>query len=166
VQSLKRTDPHTGKEEPPLNTTPSRSTFDPAAVSRGTWVAAGGALVLLISVFLEWYNASVSGGFGGISVGGSGWKSTDVAKLVALLAVAALVVVGLELFATNVTMPYPSSLILIGIGGLSTLLVLFKLIDKPDAPSPINIGLSYGIFVSLIAAIAIAVGGYLKMSEA
>jgi hypothetical protein len=122
-------------------------------------------LILLISVFLDWYKASVSGGGFGISVGGSGWDATDLAKLIALLAIAGLVIVGLELFATNVSLPYPSSLILIGIGGLSTLLVLFKIIDKPDAPSPISIGLAYGIFVALIASIAIAVGGYLKMQE-
>src|SRR5262249_60428601 len=139
--------------------------FDPATVSRGTWVAGIGALVLLISVFLEWYNASVSGGFGGISVGGSGWDATDIAKLVALLALVALVLIRIELFATTVNLPYPASMILIGIGGLSTLLVLFKIIDKPDAPSPINVGLSYGIFVALLASIAVAVGGYLKMQE-
>jgi hypothetical protein len=140
-----------------LNTTPSRS-FDPATVSRGTWVAAGGSLVLLISVWLEWYHVSIAG----FSIGGSGWDATDLAKLIALLAIAGLVVVGLELFATNVAMPYPSSLILIGIGALSALLVLFKIIDKPG---PSQISLSYGIFVALIAAIAIAVGGYLKMQE-
>ena len=148
-----------------MNTTPSRQTFDPATVSRGTWVAAAGSLILLISCFLSWYSVSVSG-FGAASAKASGWDATDLSKLIALLALAGLVIIGLELFATNVSLPYPSSLILIGIGALSTLLVLIKMIDKPDAPSPVNVGLAYGIFVALIAAIAIAVGGYLKMSEA
>jgi hypothetical protein len=158
--------PHTGKEEQPLSTTPSRTTFDPATVSRGTWVAAAGSLILLISCWLSWYSVSVSGFGGGASGKVSGWDATDLSKLIALLALAGLVLIGIELFATNVTLPYPSSLILIGIGGLSTLLVLFRIIDKPDAPSPVNVGLAYGIILALIAAVAIAVGGYLKMSEA
>jgi hypothetical protein len=147
-----------------LSTTPSRQTFDPATVSRGTWVAAAGSLILLISCFLSWYSVSVSGF--GASGKVSGWDATDLSKLIALLALAGLVIIGLELFATNVSLPYPSSLILIGIGALSTLLVLFRIIDKPDAPSPVHVGLAYGIILALIAAIAIAVGGYLKMSEA
>jgi hypothetical protein len=140
-----------------LSTTPSRSTFDPASVSRGTWVAAGGSLILLISVFLEWYHVDL----GPISIGRSGWDESSLAKLVALLALVALVIIGLELFATTVALPYPSSLILIGIGALSALLVIIKMIDKPAS----QVSLSYGIFVSLIAAIAVAVGGYLKMQE-
>jgi hypothetical protein len=138
--------------------TPSRSTFDPATVSRGTWVAAGGSLILLISVFLSWY------GFGPFSI--NGWDATDWAKLVALLALAGLVIIGLELFATNVAIPYPSSMILIGIGALSTLLVLFRIVSKPGGAGSSALDLKYGIFVALIAAIAVAVGGYLKMSEA
>ena len=61
--------------------TPGKS-FDPASVSRATWIAAGGALILFISVFLSWYGASIAG----FSVSVSGWDSVDVAKLVALLA--------------------------------------------------------------------------------
>src|SRR4051812_31873337 len=104
------------------------SSFDPASVSRGTWVAAVGALVLLISVFLSWYKASVSI----ITVTQSGWDNSGLAKLVALLALIALAVIAIELFASNVTLPFPSSLILIGIGALSFLIVLIKLFDKPD----------------------------------
>ena len=40
--------------------TPGKS-FDPASVSRATWIAAGGALVLFISVFLSWYSVSLKG---------------------------------------------------------------------------------------------------------
>src|SRR4051795_12956987 len=107
------------------------SSFDPASVTRGTWVAAVGALILLISVFLSWYEASVSI----IHVTQNGWDSGGLGKLTALLALIALVVIGIELFADNVTLPFPSSLVLVGIGGLSFLLVLIKLFDKPDGAS-------------------------------
>jgi hypothetical protein len=144
--------------------TPGKS-FDPSTVSRPTWIAGGGALVLFISVFLSWYNVSVKGlaYSGGV---GSGWSSVDAAKLVALLALIALAALVIELFVPTVTLPLPASLIVIGAGGLSVLLVLLKMVSHPDAPSPISVGLSYGIFVALIAAVATTVGGYLKMQEA
>jgi len=146
----------------------SGSSFDASQVSRATWIAGGGALALLISVFLDWYKIEFSGLDLG-SAGGSGWETTDLAKIVALLALAALVIIGIELFAKDVTLPFPASLALIAIGGLATLIVLLRIIDKPgpDIPSGagVDIGLGFGIFVALIAAVAVAVGGYLKMQE-
>ena len=95
----------------------SPSGFDFAAVSRGAWVWGVGALVLLLSVFFSWYTGkvTVSGGISGAlgnlgalanqSKSVSGWSSTDVAKLVFLLALIALVVLALELFAESVELP-------------------------------------------------------------
>jgi hypothetical protein len=60
-----------------------------------------------------------------------------------------------------VTLPFPSSLIVIGAAAISILFILIKLVDKPDGA-----GLAYGIFVALIAAAVAAYGGYTKMSEA
>ena len=146
--------------------TPGKS-FDPASVSRATWIAAGGALILLISVFLSWYSVSLKGGLGVAASGSSsGWSSVDAAKLVALLALIALAALVIEMFVPTVTLPLPSSLILIGCGGLAFLLVLLKMVSHPGGGGIVNVGLAYGIFVSLIAAAATAVGGYLKMQEA
>jgi hypothetical protein len=152
-----------------MSSSPGSSSFDASQVSRATWIAGGGALVLLISVFLSWYKVEVNIGGFGASSGGSGWETTDLAKLVALLALAALVIIGIELFAKDVTLPFPTSLALIGIGGLSTLIVLLRIIDKPGGDladaAGFDISLSYGIFIALLAAIAVTVGGYLKMQE-
>jgi hypothetical protein len=132
--------------------TPGKS-FDPSTVSRPTWIAAGGALVLFISVFLSWYSLG--------PFSGSGWSTVDTAKLVALLALIALAAIAIELFAANITLPLPSSLIVIGAGGLSVLLVLLKILDKPYS----GLSLAYGIFVALIAAAVTTYGGYMKMQE-
>lgn len=140
--------------------TPGKS-FDPASVSRATWIAAGGSLVLLISVFLSWYSASGSIGGIGYSVSENGWDSGALGKLVALLALIALAALVIELFVPTVTLPLPSSLIVVGACAISVLLVIIKLLDKPNGA-----GLAYGIFVALIAAAAGAYGGYLKMNEA
>jgi hypothetical protein len=138
--------------------TPGKS-FDPSTVSRATWIAAGGALILLISVFFSWYKASGLG----FSASVSGWDAVTTAKLVALLALIALAALVIEMFVPTVTLPLPASLILIGAGGLAALLVLLKMVSHPGGG---GVGLAWGIFVSLIAAVATAVGGYLKMNEA
>lgn len=135
----------------------SGSSFDPSTVSRATWIAAGGALVLLISVFLSWYKVSIEG----YSASGSGWDTVDTAKIVALLALIALAALVIEMFVSNITLPLPASLIVIGAGGLSVLLVLLKIIDKPGS----GLSLAWGIFVALIAAAVTTYGGYMKMNE-
>jgi hypothetical protein len=146
--------------------TPGKS-FDPSAVSRPNWIAAGGSLILLITVFLSWYTYSIkgAGSFGGASGNQNGWDSGAGAKLVALLALIALVAIGIEMFAPTVTLPVPASLIVIGAGGLSILLVLLKIVSKPDGHGVVSVGLAYGIFVSFLAAVVTAYGGYLKMNE-
>jgi hypothetical protein len=135
---------------------PERSAFDWAAVSRATWIAAGSAIILFISCFLTWYSISI--GVASASVDGT---HEGLGKLVLLLSLVALVVIGLELFASNVTLPLPSSLILIGIGGLSALLAIIKMLDKPYS----GLSIGFGLYLALIASIALAVGGYLKLQE-
>jgi uncharacterized membrane protein HdeD (DUF308 family) len=134
------------------------------------WISAGGALVLLISVFLNWYNASSSVKVGNISVSGSasesGWHSGSLAKLVALLALVALAVWVIELFVPTVTLPAPAWMIAGGAGALSILFVLIKIVDKPSSGlSGVSVGTSFGIWLALLAAIAVVAGAYLRMNE-
>jgi hypothetical protein len=134
------------------------------------WISAGGALVLLISVFLKWYSASSSVKIGNISVSGSasesGWDSGLLAKLVALLALVALAVWVIELFVPTVTLPAPAWMIAGGAGAISILFVLIKIIDKPDSgTSAVSVGRSFGLWLALLSAIAVVVGAYLRMNE-
>jgi hypothetical protein len=154
------------------------SSFDVASVPRSVWISSGGALVLLISVFFSWYTATFSFGGRSASSSGSGWDTTDVAKLVFLCALVALVAWGLELFAPQVNLPFPAWMIAGGAGALAVLFVLFRILSKPgsDAVNAVNafasasgahfsIGTAWGIWLSLIAAIAVVVGAYLRMNE-
>jgi hypothetical protein len=144
-----------------LSNRPSTS-FDFSTVSRNTWIVVAGAVVLLISPFLTWYHYSLSNIIPGLSAtyDVSGKDATDLWILVFLCALAALAVVGIELFASNVTLPAAEGALILGAGGLATLIVLFKIVSGPSHSS-----LSYGIFVALIAAVVVAVGGWLKMQE-
>jgi hypothetical protein len=136
----------------------SGSSFDPAAVSRATWIAAGGSVILFISVFFSWYKVS----FEGFSASASGWDAVDTSKLVALLALLAFAALVLEMFVPSVTLPVPASLIIIACGALAFLLVLLKMIDQPGGGA---VDLAWGIYVALIAAAVTTYGGYAKMTE-
>jgi hypothetical protein len=146
------------------------ASFDFAAVPRSVWVSVGGALVLLVSVFFSWYTVSVHAGPLSISKSGSGWDTTDVAKLVALLALVALAVWAVELFADNVNLPWPAWMVSGACGALAILLVLYRIFSKPgelggSLPTGVSVGTAWGIYLSLIAAIAVVVGAYMHMNE-
>jgi hypothetical protein len=78
------------------------------------------------------------------------------------LAVLALVLLreaGIELPAT-----VPESLVVIALGALSTVFVLIRLIDVPDEFFGWR-GRGVGIFISLIASLAVIVAGLLRAGE-
>jgi len=165
-----------------LRTPPSRETTaamstdgDPAPmvdvseIPRSARMSGCGALVLLTSVFLDWYAWSV---FDQGSNGVAGWDATNVAKLVFLLALITIAAWTVELFVPTVTLAVPAWMIA-GIAGiLSVLLVLIRIVSKPSNLDSsfaktlgISMGTSFGIWLALWAAIAVVVGAYLRMNE-
>ena len=149
-------------------------------IPRGTLVGLIASVLLLISVFFSWYSVEVKIATFSTSKGASGWDATDVAKLVFLLALIALAALALEQFVPTVELPVPASMIAGVCGILALLLVLYRIISKPDfgiksftVPDlnggqklfDLNVGTSWGIYVALIAAIGVIVGAYLSMSD-
>lgn len=130
-------------------------------VQPSDWVAGIGALILLISVFLSWY--SVSG------IGISGWDGTKWSILVLLCAMGAIAIVVLRVVDVDLgALPFPIAYVMLGLGGLSTLIVVLKILLRPGGSllgAVYRVGISYGIFVSLIASVAVLVGGILMMRE-
>ena len=163
-----------------------RSTPSISSLPRSTLISAIAAIVLLVSVFFNWYTAtvSVSGGSALPNIGNisrsqsaSGWDSTDVAKLVALLALVAIAAWVIEVYATNVNLPWPAWMIAAGAGALAALLVLFRIVSKPggnidssfsfgSTSLHVDVGTALGIWLSLIAAVVVCVGAYMAMREA
>lgn len=135
-------------------------------------VIAGGAIVLFIASFLPWFEVSISGGFGfGGSATGNGW---DVGFLWAgvpvILGLVMLAQVAIERFAPDTQLPdLPATWgqIHLGAGAIAALLVVLKLlIGEDDEGIPgIEISRQFGLFLATLAAIALAVGGYLKFQE-
>jgi len=124
---------------------------------RLTWLS---GLVLLLSSLMGWYVGSGDG----LTIAVIGWHTGTLGKLVffiglAVLALAALRQAGIEPPAT-----VPESLIVIALGGLETVFVLIRLITIPEQFLPAD-GRGIGIWISLLAAIAVIVAGLLEAAE-
>ena len=130
-------------------------------VKASDWVTGIGGLILFISVFLDWFKFSF-GGIGMSGVGGaSGVDATKLCYLIALVALLAIAVVVLRVVEVDLdAMPVPMSVVVMAAGGLSLVIVILRMVIHQDFLS-----LSYGIFISLIAAIAVVVGGVLMQRE-
>jgi hypothetical protein len=135
-------------------------------------------LVLLISVFFSWYTATASvslpgGGSISRSVSGSGWDSGDGAKLVFLLALVILVVWAVDLFADTVTLPFPAAIVALVLGAAALLVCVIKFFSKPGGSDlttlggtlHISVSVAWGLYVAILAAIAVIVGAYMHMNE-
>jgi len=147
--------------------TPARRLLgaSPAVRTGGFWLlgerlARVAGLVLALSAFMSWY----VGADDGPTIAVIGWHVGVLGKLVffvglAVLGLAALREAGIELPAT-----VPESLVLIGLGSLATTFVLIRLLTVPDEFFPYT-GRGIGIWISLLAALAVIVAGLLEASE-
>ena len=124
---------------------------------RLTWLS---GLILAISAFTDWY----AGGGQGVTTAVIGWHTGALGKLVffiglVLLALAILSEAGFELPPS-----IPESLLVIALGSLATIFVLIRLISIPDSIPP-PAGRGVGIWISLLASLAVIVAGLLRASE-
>lgn len=144
--------------------------MDPTRLTLGERIAGAGGLVLLICLFFPWYGAELDVGGSSASDSGTGWEVLSVIDI--LLFLIALVTIGIVAAkaagSLPPTLPAPPAQILLGVGALALLLVLFRIIDLPtpgDLPDEVDVSRKIGVFVGLIAAGAIAYGGYSGQSE-
>jgi hypothetical protein len=117
-------------------------------------------LVLALSAFMGWY----AGSDDGPTIAVIGWHVGVLGKLIffiglAVLALTALREAGIELPAT-----LPESLLMIALGAVSTVIVLIRLIDVPDEFFPYT-GRGIGIWISLLASLAVIAAGLLEAAE-
>jgi hypothetical protein len=145
-------------------------------LNRGEVIALLAAVALFVFMFLGWFGSEISGQAGkvdfgdGAGAGGSAWATLDLISFVLMLTVA--VTVGASLLAlldTQWKPAIPPSAVISVLGGLSFLLILFRVVFPPDfgtlAGIGVNATLELGIFLGLAAAGAIAYGGYRSMGQ-
>ncbi len=148
--------------EPPPRTR-DRDAFLP--LPGGIWaagerIAALAGFVLMLSTFMGWYAGSAEGP----TIAVIGWHTGAIGKLVFLLGLAVVVLVVLHELGIELPATVPESLVVIVIGSMATILVLIRLISVPDRFFP-NDGRGIGIWISLLAALALIVGGLLRAGE-
>ena len=150
-------------ESPPPPQEPERDVM--LALPGGIWamgerVTALAGLVLMLSSFMGWYAGSDEGP----TIAVIGWHTGVIGKLVFLLGLAVVVLVVLRELGIELPATVPESLVIIVMGALATTLVLIRLISVPDTFFP-NDGRGIGIWIALIAAIGLIVGGLLRAGE-
>ena len=122
-----------------------------------TWVA---ALVLALSSFMGWY----AGSGVGIKLAVIGWHTGVLGKLVFFIGALVLALVILRELGFELPPAVPESLVVLALGILATVFVVIRVISIPDAVLPAD-GRGIGIWISLIAALAVIAGGLLRALE-
>ena len=134
--------------------------------------ASGIALILIMFIF-DWYGVKVAGQ----SVPNSGanaWQAFGFIDIILFVtALAALALVWVSASQREVNMPVALSAAVAGLGVLSVILVLYRIIDTPGDVSAASVLLNQsvdvtrkiGVWLGLLAAIGVAYGGWRAMQE-
>jgi len=93
-----------------------------------------------------------------------GWHTGILGKLVFFVGLAVLALVALREAGFELPPTIPESLVVLALGALGLVFVLIRLISIPDAVLPAN-GRGIGIFISLLAALGVVLGGLLRAAE-
>jgi hypothetical protein len=148
--------------------------LDVEQVPRGALIAGISGVALFIIMFFSWFGVpetNIVTPAGGIQIDlgevpgadttANAWQSFDFIDIVLLVTI--IVAVGLAVMSamgTSVNLPVAASALTAGLGILATLLILYRIIDPPS-----DADREFGVFLGLIAAGGIAVGGWLSMQE-
>jgi hypothetical protein len=149
---------------PPRPADPTEGRSAPRAAVPGYWgerLAWIAGLVLTISAFTDWYAGSQADG---LTLSVTGWHTGALGKLVFFAGLATLILEALREAGIELPATVPESLVLIALGSLATIFVLIRLISIPDTFFA-TAGRGIGIFISLVAAVALIVAGLLRAAE-
>ena len=131
----------------------------------GEWVAIISSSILVISVFLGWYNCSydyvdeTTLKHKNISV--SGWDGTKLSLLIIISAFTVIAIVLLVRAGSGLipaTLPFQVIVTTLGFGAFVIVVLKLFLHDS-------DLGLSYGIFISLASSVGVIVGGIILSKE-
>ena len=125
---------------------------------RMAWVS---GLVLAVSSFTDWYSGSQADG---LTLSVTGWHTGALGKLVFWIGLVGVILVLLRELGFELPAAVPESLVLIALGALATIFVLIRLISIPDTFYG-TAGRGIGLWISLLAALAMIASGLLRAAE-
>jgi hypothetical protein len=152
-------DPNDPQRPPPGRPTTERLTVTGiwGSGDRIVWLA---AFTLTLSTLMGWY----SGDSVGVKLAVIGWNTGVLGKVVFFVGFATLAIVILREFGVELPASLPESLVILALGALATVLVLIRVIYIPDDVLPAD-GRGIGLWISLLAALGVIVGGLLRAVE-
>ena len=138
--------------------------MDVNRLSQGEKIAAGSGVLLFIVMFFAWFGAPDNAitdaiNAAGIDTTANAWQSFDFIDLVLLVTILAAVGAAAAKAADR-RVDFPLSTVVTVLGGLSTLLVLYRILDPPSDASR-----KFGVFLGLILVAALTYGAWLSMQE-
>jgi len=147
--------------------------MDTSRLGRGETIAAASAVALFLIMFIfDWFGFDVPAGAFSDLGGANAFQSFGFIDLVLMLTViVAIAGAALAANASSVNTPVAISSITAGLGILSVILILFRIISPPDfgvgdfGLGDIEVSRKIGVFLGLIAAGGIAYGGWVAMQE-
>jgi hypothetical protein len=138
-------------------------------------IGVSAVLFFIFLFFFKWFGGSASSSIGSIDIGASinGWHAFHVSRWIWLLTIiVALWAVAVSAGATHVRLPAAPGAIVAGLGALSSLLILYRIVHHPhggfsgtvgNVHVTSSYGIKIGIWLGLLAALGITYGGYQAM---
>jgi hypothetical protein len=124
----------------------------------GDWVAGLGGAVLLVSLFLPWYDVK------GVDRHLTGWQAFSVIDVIlAIAAILGLAVAVTGAFRHTPAVPVAMAVLGVPVGALAVLLVLVRVLDPPGPNELLDLAVGSG--VALVGALAVAAGSWLSMAD-
>jgi hypothetical protein len=126
-------------------------------------LAVAGAALVVVSLFLPWYGVTLAGGLVKTAAGTFGL--IEAALLLTVGAAALLVLICSRGY--SLPRPLHEGTLLVAAGGWAALLIGYRMLDRPEfeLAGVTRAGLRYGIFVALVGATLLVVGGLRKRRE-
>ena len=121
------------------------------------WLA---GLILALSSFMDWY----AGSGVGVTLSVIGWHTGALGKAVFFIGLAVVAIVVLREAGIDLPRSAPESLAILALGILATVFVLIRVLSIPDQVLPAD-SRGIGIYISLLAALGVIVGGLLRAAE-
>jgi hypothetical protein len=137
---------------------------DVANLRRGELIAAAGGLLLVVSLFVPWYDAGTPARIEGRTGGVSAWQAHPILRwLLLLAALAPFVLVWIIVRDHELSWARGEMTAVIAIAAFG-LVVYNGILDRPGAP-PSEIGLAVGWYLALLGTILMVVGGAMRAGE-
>ena len=135
--------------------------MDVNRLSRGEQIAGIAAVLLLIDMFLNWYGANLNDQLSqaakrfGVDTHVNAWQAFSTTDILIFVAcVVTLIMVGVQVMGSQVPVSLP--MVAAALGGLTTLIILWRIVNQPGDNDLVNV--DYGAYIGLALAGAMTYG--------